>query len=220
MNEEQTIVIDVVSDVMCPWCFIGKKRLESALREIPEIPVAVRWRPFQLDATLPHEGKDRQAYLNDKFGGRERAAEIYSRIKSAGAGDGIDFQFDKITKSPNTLDCHRLILWARADGLEDKAVQRLFEMYFLEGVDLSVTENLVAVAREIGMDAERVAERLATDEDLDRIKTEIESAHQMGVNGVPCVIIDERFALMGAETPETIVAAIKHAKETKPGAAA
>jgi predicted DsbA family dithiol-disulfide isomerase len=220
MSENAIVTIDVVSDVMCPWCFIGKKRLENALVQIPDVKVEVRWRPFQLDATLPPEGKDRKQYLSDKFGGLDRAAEIYKRIGDAGEQEGIHFAFDKIVKSPNTLNCHRLILWARAEGLQDKVVHRLFQLYFIEGVDLSDNENLVAVAREVGMNAEDVAALLETDTDLERVKNEIESAHQMGVTGVPCMIIDQRFALMGAETADTIIAAIRHAQETKPGTAA
>ncbi|MBA5776798.1 DsbA family oxidoreductase [Stappia sp. F7233] len=217
MTNSEVLTIDVVSDVMCPWCFIGKKRLEKALEDLPDVAIEIRWRPFQLDASLPAEGKDRKKYLSDKFGSLDRAKEVYKRIGAAGDEEGIPFAFDKITKSPNTLNSHRLILWSKAEGKQNEVVHRLFELYFLEGADLSKNETLVEVAREVGMDAEAVAKLLETDIDLERIKQDIENAHSMGVTGVPCMIIDERFALMGAEMPETIVAAVRHAQETKPG---
>jgi len=219
MPSDQTISVDIISDVMCPWCYIGKRRLEAALGQVRDIKVETRWHPFQLDSTLPKGGKDRQTYLNDKFGGPERAAEIYSRIKEAGAEDGIPFAFDKIGKSPNTIDCHRLILWARADNLQDAVAERLFQLYFLEGADLTLPETLVKAARDVGMEADLVEHLLTTDSDLDKIEQYLARAHEIGVTGVPFFIIDGRFALAGAESPETLAAAIMHAAETQPSSA-
>lgn len=214
-DADTPIAIDIVSDVMCPWCFIGKRRLETALEQVKDINVEVRWHPFQLDSTLPKEGKDRQAYLNDKFGGPDRAREIYSRIKEAGQEEGIDFAFDKITRSPNTLDSHRLILWSRADGLQDEVVERLFKAYFLDGEDLTRSETLVRISDEAGMESDLVEQLFETDSDLEKTKAHIARAQELGVSGVPCFIIDGRFVIAGAEKADTLAAAIRHAEETR-----
>lgn len=215
MSDMPPLTVDVVSDVMCPWCFIGKRRLEAALRSVPQLDVHVRWHPFQLDATLPKTGKDRQQYLSDKFGGLERAAAIYSNIKAAGLEEGIDFAFDDIKLSPNTLDCHRLILWSRADKLQDEVVERLFKTYFLDGEDLTKAETLVRISDEAGMESDLVEHLLGTETDLDKVEAGIQKAQESGVTGVPCFIIDGRFVLAGAEKPETIAAALMHADETR-----
>ncbi|WP_415716800.1 DsbA family oxidoreductase [Roseibium sp.] len=215
MSDMPPLTVDVVSDVMCPWCFIGKRRLEAALRSVPQLDVHVRWHPFQLDATLPKTGKDRQQYLSDKFGGLERAAAIYSNIRAAGLEEGIDFTFDDIKLSPNTLDCHRLILWSRADKLQDEVVERLFKAYFLDGEDLTKAETLVRISDEAGMESDLVEHLLGTETDLDKVEAGIQKAQESGVTGVPCFIIDGRFVLAGAEKPETIAAALMHADETR-----
>ncbi|WP_428641472.1 DsbA family oxidoreductase [Roseibium sp.] len=215
MTETAPMTVDIVSDVMCPWCFIGKRRLEAALRQVPQIDVLIRWHPFQLDATLPMTGKDRQQYLNDKFGGPDQARSVYDQIRAAGLQEGIKFAFDAIRLSPNTLDCHRLILWSQADGLQNEVVERLFQAYFLNGEDLTKTETLVRISREAGMQADLVEALLATDTDLDKVEAQIESAQSSGITGVPCFIIDNRFVLAGAEKPETIAAALLHAEETR-----
>jgi len=215
MTAQAPITIDVISDVMCPWCYIGKRRLEAALRSVPDLPVEVRWHPYQLDETLPPEGKDRTQYLHDKFGGPDRADAVYSQIAEAGAREGIDFAFDRIRVSPNTLDSHRLILWSRADGLQDEVVERLFKAYFIDGEDLTQPETLVRIADEAGMESDLVEQLLETDSDLKKTKQQIGQAHEMGVTGVPFFIIDGRFALSGAEKPETIAAALAHAQETQ-----
>lgn len=215
MAEVEPIVIDVISDVMCPWCYIGKRRLEAALATLPDIAVSVRWHPFQLDSTLPKHGKDRQQYLSDKFGGIERAKSFYAQIKDAGLEEGIDFAFDKITLSPNTLDSHRLILWSRADDLQDEVVELLFKAYFLDGADLTKSETLVQVAQDAGMQSDLVEQLYETDSDLEKTRQQVKRAQEMGVTGVPCFIIDERFVLAGAEKAETLAAAIRHAEETR-----
>ncbi|WP_305985628.1 DsbA family oxidoreductase [Roseibium sp. MMSF_3544] len=215
MTTPSPITVDVVSDVMCPWCFIGKRRLEAALKSVPQLDVAVRWHPFQLDATLPKTGKDRKKYLSDKFGGMDQADTIYSRIKAAGQEEGIDFAFDDIKLSPNTLDCHRLILWSRADDLQDEVVERLFKAFFLDGEDLTKSETLVRISDEAGMQSDLVEQLLETETDLDKTEAQIERAQQSGITGVPCFIIDGRFVLAGAEKAETIAAALQHADETR-----
>ncbi|TYC53856.1 DsbA family oxidoreductase [Rhodobacterales bacterium] len=215
MSEQSPLVVDVVSDVMCPWCYIGKKRLEAAIRSVPDLKVQVRWHAFQLDETLPKAGKDRQQYLNDKFGGPERAAEFYEQIKAAGREEGINFAFDAIKVSPNTLDCHRLILWSRADELQDEVVELLFQAYFLNGEDLTKSETLVRISEKAGMQSDLVEQLLETDTDLDKVRHQIAKAQQSGITGVPCFILDERFVLAGAEKAETLAAALIHAEETR-----
>ncbi|CTQ53723.1 Protein-disulfide isomerase [Roseibium album] len=215
MTDVHPLTVDVVSDVMCPWCYIGKKRLDAAIRSVPQLNVQVRWHPFQLDATLPKTGKDRQQYLSDKFGGIERANAIYSQIKAAGLEEGIDFAFDAIKLSPNTLDCHRLILWSRADDLQNEVAERLFKAYFLDGEDLTKSETLVRISDEAGMESDLVEQLFETETDLDKILAGIQKAQESGVTGVPCFIIDGRFVLAGAEKAETLAAALIHAEETR-----
>jgi predicted DsbA family dithiol-disulfide isomerase len=215
MTDPAPLTVDVVSDVMCPWCFIGKRRLEAALRSVPQLNVLVRWHPFQLDATLPKTGKDRKQYLSDKFGGLKRADAFYSQIRAAGEDENIPFAFEKIMLSPNTLDCHRLILWSKADDLQDEIVERLFTAYFVDGEDLTDTRVLVRISAEAGMQSDLVEQLLETETDLDKIEAQIANAQSSGITGVPCFIIDGRFVLAGAEKAETIAAALQHAEETR-----
>ena len=215
------IQLDVVSDVMCPWCYIGKRRLEQALAELggdgEEIEIELRWRPFQLDPTLPQEGRDRREYLEKKFGGPERAKEIYERIRQAGLEEGLEFNFDAIEVSPNTIDAHRVIRWASNEGqeIQDKLVERLFKDFFMDGAHLGKHEVLVDAARAAGMDESIVAALLATDQDREAVSQEIAVAQQMGVTGVPCFIIDNKYAVMGAQPADQIVGAIKQAAQMK-----
>ena len=210
--------VDVVSDVMCPWCYIGKRRLEQALQQIDGIDVQIQWRPFQLDPTLPPEGRDRKEYLENKFGGPERAQEIYSRIETAGKAEGLDFDFKSIGVSPNTLDAHRVIRWAANEGedVQDRLVEILFRKFFMEGENVGDHGVLVGAAQDAGMQGEIVAALLATDEDKELVEREIAVAQQMGVTGVPCFIIDNTYAVTGAQQPEQIAAAIKQAAEPTP----
>jgi len=205
MTTTDPIVIDVVSDVMCPWCYIGKRRLEAALQQRPDLNVEVQWHPFQLDATIPKQGMDRQEYLNRKFGGPDGAKSIYANIVEAGKREDIPFDFDAIPRSPNTLDCHRLIHWSKQSGHQDALVERLFEMYFTQGLDVGDHDVLVQAANDAGMDGKKVKELLASDRDCDTIEHGVASAHKMGVQGVPCFIIAGKFALSGAQPPEAIV---------------
>lgn len=217
----ETVHIDIVSDVMCPWCFIGKKRFEKALGAVgDDVAVEVHWRPFQLDPTLPREGKDRDTYLAEKFGSIERARELYRNVENAGAGEGIPFQFEAIAVSPNTLDAHRLIRWAQAagDGVQGRVVEALFELYFLKGGNIGDHTVLTEVAREAGMDAAVVESLLASDADREAITQEIALAQQMGVTGVPCFILENKYAVMGAQEPEAIADAIRQVAAEKAAA--
>ncbi len=191
--------IDIVSDTICPWCYIGKRKLERALADLPEVAVEIDWRPFQLNPHMPAEGMARDAYLNAKFGGADRASQIYASITEAGRANGIAFAFDRISRTPSTLDSHRLIRWSSSAGRQDAVVEILFRRYFEEGADIGDHGVLVEAAREAGMDADLVAELLAKDSDLELIRREDAMARQMGINGVPCFIIDRKYAVSGAQ---------------------
>ncbi len=212
-----SVTIDIVSDVMCPWCYIGKRRLEQALETIDDVDVSVQWRPYQLDPTLPAEGRDRKEYLENKFGGPERAKEIYSRIEEAGQDENLDFRFSAIKVSPNTIDAHRVIRWAINEGeaVQGKLVERLFQLYFMEGANIGDHDVLADAAGEVGMDGDIVRSLLATDKDRVAVEREIATAQQMGVTGVPCFIIENKYAVMGAQEPEHIAQAIRQAAQMR-----
>lgn len=195
--------LDIVSDVMCPWCYIGKRRLEEATGLLDGIELDIRWRPFQLDATIPRQGMDRKTYLDAKFG-PERAREIYARIREAGAMVGIDFDFAAISRSPNTLDAHRLIRWAATAGRQDAVVEDLFRLYFVEGADIGDADVLTGVARRAGMDADLVAGLLDGEEDVDLVRHEAALAQAMGISGVPAFVFADRYLVSGAQAPEIL----------------
>lgn len=211
------MLIDIVSDTICPWCFIGKRRLERALAERPDLDVQIGWRPFQLNPDMPPEGMDRQAYLAAKFGGETRAKRTYAPVLAAAEGEGIAIDYDRIRKTPNTLASHRLIRWAAAYDAQYQVVEQLFRRYFLEGQDISDHTVLTQVARDAGMDADLVAVWLAEGRDIDIIRNEDKVAREMGIRGVPCFIFDRRYALSGAQDPEVILQvldlAVKEARE-------
>lgn len=207
---QQTITIDVISDVMCPWCFIGKRRLEEAMERRPDIDFQIRWRPFQLDATIPEDGMDRQTYLSNKFGGPIRAAEIYDNIKNAGEAQGIPFAFDRIEKSPNTLNAHKLLRWADTAGVQNPIAEDLFAAFFLEGEDIGDLDTLIAIGERHGMDPEILRDLYEEERDTELVEKEIALAHKMGVEGVPCFVLDNKFVVMGAQSPDTLVQAIDH----------
>lgn len=208
------ITIDVVSDVVCPWCYVGKHRLEQALASMPERKFAVFWRPFQLDPTIPKEGMPRRAYLERKFGA-ERLADLHKPLIEIGKAEGIPFAFDKITRSPNTLDAHRLLRWAQESGRQNEMADRLFALYFVEGADIGNRDVLTKAAADVGLDAGLVAQLLGTGADLDPVIAEINAAQKMGISGVPTFIFAARFAISGAHPAETIRKAIEQSALTE-----
>ncbi|PWW04110.1 putative DsbA family dithiol-disulfide isomerase [Hoeflea marina] len=204
--------VDIVSDVMCPWCYIGKRRLEQALAGIGgAFEVDIRWRPYQLDPTLPKAGKDRRRYLEDKFGGPDGATQAYRAVRQAAQDDGIDFDFDAIEVSANTLDAHRLIRWAGSEGSETqgKVVDALFRMYFEDGRNIGDDAVLIEAAADAGMDRAVIATLLKGDADRAEVRAEIDMAREMGVTGVPCFIIDNKYAVMGAQPADTLEDALR-----------
>ncbi|MBU6442645.1 MAG: DsbA family oxidoreductase [Alphaproteobacteria bacterium] len=197
--------IDVISDTVCPWCFIGKRRLAKALAQRPDVPFDVRWRAYRLDPTIPPEGYERKAYLQAKFGDTERVKAAGETIRQLGESLGIRFAFESIERAPNTLDSHRLIRWAGTAGVQDEVVERLFSSYFEQGRDISDRSVLREIAAEAGMDAELVADLLAQDADSALVEREDTLAHQMGVTGVPTFIIANKYAASGAQEPEAFL---------------
>ena len=216
MNE--AVTIDVVSDVMCPWCYIGKKRLETALASLPEVETSIHWRPFQLDATIPEHGMDRQDYLKAKFGDGGRADEVYAPIREAGRNENIAFQFDRITRAPNTLNAHRVIRWARTAGVQDAVVERLFQLYFIDGADLTDNDVLADCAEMAGMERDIIVRLLEGDADKAETQEEIALAQQMGITGVPTFLVGNRYAVIGAREPEVIAGAIAKVIEEREAA--
>lgn len=214
----EALKIDIISDVMCPWCYIGMKRLDDAAEALPDdFPMEINWRPFQLDATLPKEGKDRAQYLNDKFGGPEGAAEVYHNIQMTGAEAGIDFNFEAMTVSPNTLDAHRVIKWAgeQSTATQNAVVRQFFIGFFERGAHLGDDKTLIALAQDAGMDTDGLAARLASDEDRAQTQEEAQRASQMGVTGVPCFIVENKYAIMGAQPADTLVNAFQDIAKQK-----
>ncbi len=201
--------LDVIVDVVCPWCFLGKRRLDAAIGELDDIDVEVRYRPFQLDPTTPQEGVDREEYVIGKFGSADALDEAHARLFDLGADIGITYAFDLIEKNPNTLDAHRLVRWAAAEGLSDPMLERLFSLFFEEGGDLTDAETLIAAAEEVGLDGDEVTMKLEDGVDLDAVKADIAHAGRMGITGVPTVIIENKFAISGAQTSEVLVDALR-----------
>jgi predicted DsbA family dithiol-disulfide isomerase len=203
------LVIDVVSDVVCPWCYIGKRRLEKALALKPEIPVEVRFRPYFLNPWVPREGMSRDEYLTTKFGSVERYKGIVGRVGAAAAAEGLPYAADKMTRQPNTLDCHRLILWAGKVGNAARMKQRLMDLYFSEGSDLSDPNLLVRAAADCGLDGAKVRGMLASDQDVELIEREANAAKEAGIDGVPTFIFGGVTAVSGAQAPEMLANAIE-----------
>ena len=201
--------IDVVSDVVCPWCFIGKRRLEQAIALTPDVEVSINWRPYFLNPWIPREGIDRQTYLETKFGSVERYAVIAERVAAAAAMEGLLYAHDKIGRQPNTLDCHRLILWSRGATDPGRMKQRLMDLYFAEGADLTDPKVLIQAAVDCGMDGDLVRRLLASDADIDRIENDASAAKEAGIDGVPCFVFGGSVIVTGAQSPEYLASAIE-----------
>jgi predicted DsbA family dithiol-disulfide isomerase len=213
------VVVDIVSDVVCPWCYIGKRKLESALTELqarePGLAILRRWHPFQLNPDLPADGVARAAYLEAKFGGKARAAEIYARVRAAGMDVGIPFDFDRIERQPNTLDAHRLITWAQNRGdakATDALVEQLFRAYFIDGRVLTDTEQLVSIARDAGFPEGEARAMLGSDAIRSEVEAEDREARSVGISGVPFFIFNGKTAVSGAHEPAALLEAIAAAR--------
>lgn len=204
--------IQVVSDVVCPWCYVGQRRLETALARRPHLEVAVRWLPFQLDPTLPVEGVDREQRVLRKFGSEAYAQAMYERVAQAGREEGIDFRFGRGGKVSNTLRAHRVIRWAGEAGVQNAVVTGLFEAFFGEGRDACQPEVLAEVGEAAGMDGREILERLARGDDEEEVRREAEEIRTAGVTGVPFFLVGP-FPVMGAQPAETLLQVIDRACE-------
>jgi len=215
------MTIDVISDVVCPWCFIGRRRLGEALslraaRE-PDVRPLVSWHPFQLNPDLPPEGIERRAYIEAKFGGPERAAQVYERVRAAGRTVGIEFAFERIERQPNTRDAHRLISWAQSRGDPEDVVEGLFRAYFLQGRFVGDRDVLADIAGEAGLPADEARAYLDSDAGADTIDAMDRRVRELGITGVPFFIFDGRVAVSGAQEAATLVGAMTQAAAADEG---
>ena len=192
--------LEIVSDVVCPWCYIGKANLDRALAGTAN-PFAIRWRPFQLNPEMPPGGMDHRGYYAAKFG-EDRAQAIRERISEAAREAGVTIDFDRISRAPNSLDAHRLLRWAEAEGVQHALAGILFRRYFTEGEDVGDRAVLVAAAAEAGIDPDATARLLAGDADRASVAEQAAAAAEMGVTGVPCFLLGGRYAISGAQPPE------------------
>ncbi|MDB5521707.1 MAG: DsbA family oxidoreductase [Tardiphaga sp.] len=212
MTAIKPLQIDIVSDVVCPWCYIGKKRIENALALAPEIPVEIHWRPFFLNPWVPRDGISRDSYLETKFGSVEAYKGIAQRVVAAAEEEGLTYRPELVQRQPNTIDCHRLIHWAQHDAGGDRSAamkQRLMELYFRDGGDLTQTEVLVQAAADCGLDAETTRQRLASDEDVALISAWAKDASDKGISGVPTFVFAEKYAVSGAQEAVKLARAIR-----------
>jgi predicted DsbA family dithiol-disulfide isomerase len=209
------LTIDIVSDLVCPWCFIGKRHLEAALASMGDAApqVRIRWHPFQLNPDLPLEGVSRKSYVETKFGGPQRAAEIYDRVKKAGAATGLDLMFDRIAQQPNTLAGHALVALAQEEGVGDAVVEALFKAYFEQGVFIGDIKTLTDIGAANGVPREKIEAVLDDAQTLQNVAAQDASVRAQGISGVPFFVIDQKFSLSGAQPPEAIRQAIERAMQ-------
>lgn len=214
----QTLDIDIISDVVCPWCYLGQRRLGLALETVAaDIKANITWKPYQLEPNAPPEGYDAFDYLSRKIGGAERVRQSHEMLTSMGAEVGLPFAFEKTKVLPNTLDAHRLLFWAgQMDGaVQEKVAHALFTANFVEGRNVGDHSVLVDIAASSGMDSEDVKRRLVTDEDRDTIRQEIANAQRMGVSGVPFFVIDGKYAISGAQGVDAFTKALRQIADMK-----
>lgn len=207
--------VEYVFDTVCPWCYVGKRRLERALAQRPNARIAVQWRPFLLNPDLPSDGVDRKVYLDRKFGGQARVQRVHAAVAAAAQMEGITFDFDAITKTPNSLASHRLIRLAGGIGREGEAVESLYRAYFVEGLDIGDHDVLAALGAGFGLDLDATRAYLRSDADVTTVLNDNARAHRLGVNGVPCLIIDGSYALAGAQEPDILLRLIDIVRENE-----
>ncbi len=213
------LVIEMVSDLVCPWCWLGKRRIDGAIASVPELDIDLRFRPFELDPTVPTEGYDYKAYMAQRFGsdvGKDRANTMRQALIDYGEAEGIPFRFDKITRRPNSFNAHRLVRWAQGQGKGAAAKETLFKAYFSEGRDIGETSELVAIARDIDLDPELVGDLLKSDADVEAVRRESDMFRDMGVAGVPTYIAHRAMAAQGAEEVTKLVRFVRHAADHAP----
>lgn len=207
------IRIDIFSDVVCPWCYIGETRLRAALGQRPGVEAELHWQPFQLQPDMPREGVDWHEYAQKKFGGLERAGEMFEHVTSVGQELGLELNFDRMTRSPNTADAHRLILLARNFDREWETAHALFRAHFTDGRNLSDHAELAAITGDAGLDADQVRAFLESDEGLDLVQQSQESAGEIGITGVPFFIFNSQYAVSGAQPEEVFLSVLDRLEE-------
>ena len=211
MND-RALRVHVYSDVICPWCYVGKRRLERALKAWDGVPVNIRWRPFQLNPTMPRNGMDRRQYLDAKFGSPAAAQAIYGQVAAAGVEEGIPFAFERIIRTPNTFAAHRLIWLAGHHDKQDEMVDMLFRQYFLEGGDIGTIETLSQAAAHAGLDRAAIETFLAGDEGGEAVQEEEAAGHRVGIRSVPYFVFNGAKALSGAQPPEQLLVAFRQSE--------
>jgi predicted DsbA family dithiol-disulfide isomerase len=209
--------IDIVSDVICPWCFIGRRRLAKALAALDgSLQATIVWRPFELNPGIPREGIERATYLAAKFGSIQDAQKLYEHVGVVGAEEGIEFHFDRIARTPNTFDAHRLIWLASRSGLGDAIAQELFKAYFVEGVNIGSRAALAQIGARAGLDPIETERFLESEEGGEEVRRQILAAQELGVSGVPFFVVNGRYGISGAQHPDTLVAMLKRAAAAAP----
>ena len=204
------VKVDIVSDVVCPWCYIGKRRMEKAIKEVAgEVEVELEYHPFELNPDAPKEGRNQKEYLAAKFGSDEKYEELTSYVTQVAAEEGLKFNFDKQLISPNTRDAHRIIMLAKNTGKQVEAKEAFMKAYFEEGIDLTKKENLIAVATSVGLDANAIATLLDSEDGLAEIETEEHAYQQRGVRGVPFFIINNKYGISGAQPADVFAKALR-----------
>src|SRR3984893_18495572 len=209
MSSLKPLQIDIVSDVVCPWCYIGKRRIENALALAPDVTVEINWRPFFLNSWVPREGISRDEYLTTKFGSVEAYKGIAGRVVAAASEEGLVYHPELVKRQPNTIDCHRLIHWAEANGKSAEMKQRLMELYFRDGGDLTNVDTLVQAAADVGLDADDVRRRLGADEDVELISGQAQEASDKGISGVPTFAFAQKYSVSGAQPADQLARAIR-----------
>ena len=211
-----TIVVEMVSDIVCPWCWLGKRRIEAAIAEAGDVDVQLLFRPFELDPEIPKEGADYKEYMRARFGadtGKERANSMRQALIDYGEAENIPYKFDLITRRPNSFDAHRLVRWAQGQEKGSAAKEALFEAFFRDGRDIGDHQVLISIAEQIDLDKDIVTDLFPTDADVDNVRSEANFFRQMGIAGVPTYIANRRVAVQGAESVEKLVRFLRHAAE-------
>jgi predicted DsbA family dithiol-disulfide isomerase len=198
------LTVEVVHDLVCPWCFLGTRRLMRTLRRRPDLLIDLTWQPFLLNPDMPRGGMPRPEYVIRKFGGEDRARRLYASIGEIGRGEGVLFRFDRIRRTPSSLDAHRLVRFAARKGRADAMVEALFSAHFTDGLDIGNAASLAMIAGACGLDPVAVRAFLAGDQEADAVHADNLRAHRLGINGVPCFVVAGRHAIAGAQEPEVI----------------
>ncbi len=212
------MLIEIIADTICPWCYIGKQRLRKAMAMRPDVPYEMRWRPFQLNPTMPAGGIERDLYLMTRFGTLERAERSHDRLRKAAQEDGLSFRFDRIERIPNSVAAHRLMRHAEPHGKQEGLIDALYDAYFVRGLDTGNIAVLADIAAEAGFGRPEILEYLKGTADRADIVADDEKIRQSGITGVPCFIFEDEFAVSGAQSPEVFVQIIDLARQENPDA--